>query len=410
MKHSRQWKTKIGFLLAGLTLAVAPISGMIMPGIALAATATCTWTGSGDGTSWNDATNWSGCGGAPQNGDNLAFDISSLSSPANLNNNISNLQVGNIAFTGTNTNVSSYIIGGNAITLSDGITNSASFPSTVDLDITLTANQTFSSDTPGLDIGDTSTTLNVGSYNLDLAGNISSAGSVDIYSIISGTGALDFSGAGEANFIDNNNPNFSGPITISSGGLIINARNTDQLGTGPVSITSGASLQESINNNGTYTIANPITTAGAGVSGTGALIVHGYSVTGTVNFTGPITLASDTQIGLTSANADFSGTVSGCGYSITKTSSSSGTLSGNLTGSCTADLGSGSSNSNSGSGTNTSGSGGSGTNTKAPDTGYGQPTPSSTLITILIAGAIISSGAGIALLYRQKKFTNSPNS
>ncbi len=40
---------------------------------------------------------------------------------------------------------------------------------------------------------------------------------------------------------------------------------------------------------------------------------------------------------------------------------------------------------------------------KAPDTGYGMPSSSDPLVAAIIAGAVISTGAGLLLLYRQKR-------
>ncbi len=57
-------------------------------------------------------------------------------------------------------------------------------------------------------------------------------------------------------------------------------------------------------------------------------------------------------------------------------------------------------NSNGATGSNTSSST---SDPKAPDTGYGQPAGSDPLVAILATGAIISVGAGLALLYRQRR-------
>jgi hypothetical protein len=46
----------------------------------------------------------------------------------------------------------------------------------------------------------------------------------------------------------------------------------------------------------------------------------------------------------------------------------------------------------------------------APDTGYGVPSQSNPLVTLLIAGAIVSTTGGLALLHRQKRFRNSLDS
>ena len=69
--------------------------------------------------------NWSGCNGSspqPSDNDSLVFDNSTVSGTQNLNNDISNLSVGNIDFTGSN-NTSNYDISGNAITVTNGVTD-----------------------------------------------------------------------------------------------------------------------------------------------------------------------------------------------------------------------------------------------------------------------------------------------
>ncbi len=354
--------------------------GSLILANAAEAASTCTWTAAGDGTSWSQSSNWSGCGGAPQNGDDLVFDTAVLGATSHPTNDISNLQVGSLAFTGTG--MYPYHISGNPITLGSGITDNSQTGGSLNLDITLTANQTFT--THGLtDIESSTTGLTIGAYTLNVV-NTGSGSGVGLYAHIIGTGAINFSSSGD-NFINNNNPSYSGPITVNSGILIINASNTNQLGTGPLTIADGASLQESINSNGTYSIANPITVMGAGAGGAGAIIVHGYSSTGTVNFNGPETLAGDTQVGLTSANADFAGSVGGCGYGLGSVPGSSGTLSGNLAGSCVV-----------------ASAGGNSTVPSAPSTGLGAPGSSEALVTTLALATLPIALLGAAYAYRRQ--------
>jgi hypothetical protein len=358
---------------------------LALPLTVAAAPATCTWTGGGDGTHWSSSANWSGCGGAPADGDNLTFDASILSTDAVLNNDMSGLQLGSISFTGTGPNF--YAINGNSFSVDGGISNiSSGAPALINNSgITLTADQTFSSNGL-LDMG--SVLLNTGTYNLTLDGS----GTVDIYSEMTGSGTLQASAS--RTFLDNDNPNFSGPIHVTNGTLIINAANPIALGTGRVTIEDGATLQESINNNGTYTISNPITMAGNGNGfwSAGALVVYGFSANGTVNFTGSITLTGDATVGVTSASVNIVGNVRGCGYSITEASGTSGPLSGNLTGSCSAPgSSSGSSNQNAG-----------GSSVIAPSTGYGAPTQSQPIVLLLGISAMVSIGIGSTILHRQK--------
>lgn len=396
MKLTKIATRKAKFLIISI-LAAAPLGAALVTAPAYAAVNTCDWTGASS-QNWSNAANWSNCGGtAPQNGDNLVFNTTSLTSGAgSLNNDISNLQVGSISFTGSN-NLFGYILSGNGISLSGGFSDTSNSSNSFAMDITLTSNQTFSTDTSN-DVSSTANTLAIGNHTLTI--NSTSSGIVDLLSAITGTGEIDFNSATESNFINHNNPGFSGIIKVASGRLIINASNTDQLGTGQVIVASGASLQESINANGTYSIANPITLGGSGIGSTGAIDVHGFSATGTVNFTGAITLTSDAVVSLESANANFTGTVSGCGYSISKKSGSSGTLSGNLTGSCNTG-GSSPSGSSSGTTASSSSTSSSTADPAAPSTGYGQPANQNTPIALaIISGTMLFAGVG---LLRQEK-------
>ncbi|HVV66867.1 MAG TPA: hypothetical protein VHB72_02205 [Candidatus Saccharimonadales bacterium] len=389
-----QWKRRGSLLLIGLAFVIAPFGAVIASGTAAAAGSTCTWTGSGDGTSWSDSGNWSGCGGEPQNGDSLAFDSSGLSTDTFLSNDLSNLQVGSITFSGSGPY--GYIINGNAISLNNGILDSA--PSNVtglNLAITLTSNQTFitTSATGTLDVGNS--TFNIGSYNLQVGG----AGWTQIDAAIVGSGTMAFNGNASAIYLlYGNNSGFSGPVNIAGGTLIINAGYTDPLGTSHVTIANGATLQESINANGTYTVANPITLAGNGANnasyGAGALIVHGYSASGTVNFTGPITLAGNATVGLVGANASITGSVSGCGYNLSTATGASGTLTGTLAGSCGSNPGTNSSNSGI---TDPSSA------PAAPNTGYGRPLGFDPIAAVLVVGSTITMGTGLAVIYCQPR-------
>jgi hypothetical protein len=380
-------KIKLKAILAGFALSLIATL-MWFAGSASALSYTCTWTGATN-KNWSVANNWANCNSAaPQNGDSLIFPVGILgsSSAGNLTNDISNLQLANISFSGTNANHYAYNISGNAVSLSGGITDSTSPGSTVDLQITLTANQTFSA-SDDLGIGDSSSNLNMGTNNLILSGT---GGDVDINSAIVGSGELSLDGTNDTwGFLNNNDPSFSGALAVQTGRLIYNAAQPTALGSAAVTIADGATLQESINSTGSYTISNAITMTGDGDGATGAIDVHAFSSTGSVNFTGPITLLGDTQIGLFNADASFTGTVSGCGYTMTSASGSSGTLSGNLVGICMQSTNSGSSSS--------------APSGNSPDTGYGRPSQSNPIIALLIVGATISTATGLALLYRQKQ-------
>lgn len=357
---------------------IVPCAPVFLSGTAAASPQTCTWTGATN-DDWSTSTNWSGCGGGvPQNGDNLVFDVSSLSTPTqgNLVNSLSNLQVGSITFTGSNIfSGYGYILSGNPISLSGGIHDGADTINNLEMDITLTADQTFTRSHSGYLVPD-SATLDIGNHTLTLDSS-SSGGSIDIYDAITGTGKIVSKSGSYANFFDNNNPGLSGPIDIQAGRLIINANQTDQLGTGPVTVEDGATLQESINANGNYTVNNPITLAGNGRGSYGTIHVEGFSATGTVSFTGNILLNGNVSVGLVGADAVIAGPVSGCGYTISPLAGNSGTLSGNLAGSCAVP------GAAPGSSTNTANVPG------APNTGYGGPDNDHLPLMLLVSSAAI---------------------
>jgi hypothetical protein len=149
---------------------------------------------------------------------------------------------------------------------------------------------------------------------------------------------LNFNSSSTANFINENNPDFSGFININGGRVIINAAYNQALGTADVTISDGGILQQSYNTSDSYTLSNNITLIGDGGGNNGAINLHDFAGgTSTLTFTGRITLTGGAKIDLDNANAIFLSRPVGCGYSISKSSGSSssgGSLTGNLDGSC----------------------------------------------------------------------------
>ena len=300
---------------------------------------TCTWTGSGDGTSFSDASNWSGCNSAAPvatDNDNLVFDNTSLASDSSLNNDITSLALGRITFQGTNSSNYSFTITGDAISLAGGITDTSnSAINSIETDITITASQSFT-DTNGasvLTIGEPlgSNALNIGSYTLTLASDNPTAGGViNINSALSGTGNIitdgGTSGLGLYYFYADAN-GYSGQVNINNGQTIIETINA--FGTASVIVANGASF--GIETSGTSdTFSNPITIGGSGISSGGALVVAdgcsgsegrgGCFDSGTTKLSGAIILTANTTVG-TNATVDVSGSVTG-NYTISLASSS----------------------------------------------------------------------------------------
>jgi hypothetical protein len=348
-------------------------------GTIYASPAICTWTAYGGSINWSDTNNWSCTSGTvPEDGDSLVFNQDILSASVSINNDISNLQLSNISFTGSGVADDTYTMSGNSITLSGGITDTSSRGGNdVGVPISLVSNQSFTTNHTDF-LGN----ISLGSNNLTLSGN----SGFTLLGQISGTGSLNVDST-DTTMIEANNTSFSGPVNINDGRTIVNVSNTDPLGTGVVTVANDATLQISINSAGTYTVSNPITLGGIGDGSSGQIDVENFGAgTDNVNLTGNVTLTANTDVSLSSANLDVAGNVSGCNYLINKTSGSVGTLSGILTGSCPTTNPSATSTSNS---------------AQAPNTGYGSPHNDSLDLTISILGAI-SLVCGIRLLYKYK--------
>lgn len=294
MKKFR-WSIRRASLLASV-LVVLSLLYAALPAQASAPN-NCTWTGVTD-TNWSTAANWSGCGGThPQNGDNLIFDDTGLGEITTLNNDLADLQAGSITLTGSGNN--SYYLNGNDISLSGGIDNTASMSEIwlINLNITLTADQTFA------DTGRQSAyyvaqgkSVNIGSHNLTITdGN---------YLLVSG----DIVGDGTVREVTGGNvgpvvasPNFTGKWIISGNTTMI-ISNPDRLGTASVTVENGSQLRIVVSDFGeTHTIANDMT-----VSGTNGLYINNMMFAyDTFELSGTITLLSDVQVdlgGLSSLN------------------------------------------------------------------------------------------------------------
>ncbi len=159
-----------------------------------------TWTGSGNGTSWSDAKNWSE-DVAPVSGDSLVF---AAGGTLLTNNDITGLSVANIDIQGAG-----YTLGGDAISLTGGLTSES-------------GNNTY----------DIATTL-VGSPTID-----DQTGDLTIESVLSGA-SLTVSGAGIATFDDTDT--YTGPTTLTAGVTIDDSAIDDAFGDGALTIGAGSS-------------------------------------------------------------------------------------------------------------------------------------------------------------------------
>lgn len=262
---------KFSVVFSALILSVVSLSSIVLPQIAHATGGTGTyyeWTGAASGTAglngctsncWSVPGNWkvSTDGGttyavattAPNSTDNsnsgdyLVFDFTNLTSSENLTNDISNLIVNQMDFTGSNTNYYSYAIGGNSFSLGYGMQGGQGFETLfLNTTIDLLASQTFNNiNIFGHNSNGPYGSINVASYNLQLVNANSVTG-------FSGSGTITVSGtpnSGSSSVNPNDvfnsitaNPNFSGKIvdTVSYSLIYIGI---DGLGTGSIDM-SGA--------------------------------------------------------------------------------------------------------------------------------------------------------------------------
>ncbi len=166
------------------------------------AAATCTWTGAGGDSNWATTANWGGT--LPGTGDALVF--AGSTQPTTNNNLAANTSFASITFSA---GASAFTLGGNAIVLTGGITNSSSSTQTVNLAVALSGTVTVTA----------------------------TSNAVVLNGVLSGSGALVTAGASSVTVGTNNT--YTGGTTINQ--ATVNAAGTG-LGTGLVTVASGATL------------------------------------------------------------------------------------------------------------------------------------------------------------------------
>ena len=248
---------------------------------------TQTWNGNGLDNKWSTPDNWSPPG-LPQSGATLVFpDVAARKSNQN---DLTDLAVASIIILGND-----YVIGGNAITLSGGIsanTPATGNPSRFNVSVKLTQPQQFTA------TGSQALGL-FGDY--DLNGNqlsVSNSVLVSFENLVSGAGGIMKFGNGILR-LDGNNT-YSGLTIVNAG--ILQAGHTNALGAAGAGngtlVSANASLQL-INN--TTGVPESITLNGSGAAGViGALSVTGCAIGCSVS--GPVKLESDASIGGTASN------------------------------------------------------------------------------------------------------------
>lgn len=263
--------------------------------VQFASAASLTWDGSAGDGKFSTAENWS-TGSAPVDGDLITFDASILTSSATLTNDITDLSLSGISFTGDGGDGTSvYTITGNALTLTGDVVNTSHYDSgsgtlilktNLNVDINLAADVSISD--AGISYGST-VTLNTNGYNLAY----SSTRGCLIVPKLTGSGSIVFSGTGQYPSIVTQaaNPSYTGAISVNSGRLFAvegslgsSSAGTTLSGSGGLVIISAADS----------TWSEPLTLSGSGSVGvfqSGCSGGSGPSVT--VTWTGDVTLGSD---------------------------------------------------------------------------------------------------------------------
>jgi hypothetical protein len=292
---------KFSCLGSALVLSFGIVSAIGFAGVAhaaphLGAPYTCTWTGTGGNSNFSTAENWSGCNSAapqPGDSDNLVFDNTSLTATATLNNDIANLTVGNIEFTGSNTSYAD-VLSGNTITITGGVTDSTVDGYTgIANTLIISGNQTFSS------------------------------ANQTNYQVLQGSGNITVTGGGIAAFDEPGNSQtlsgYTGAISSTNSIIQLSAYGTFN-DSGMVSVSGSATLDlfSNIYRGGTITYDVPIELSGNGNNKWAALNLDGGQGNATTNtLSGAVTLNSDIQVTADQDNTlDITGLVSYNGYTI----------------------------------------------------------------------------------------------
>jgi len=188
--------------------------------------------GSGSWTAYNatnaNQANWGG-NNTPLNGDTLVF---AGTAQTNTTNTVTSLLANAIVFSNT---AGTFAISGNALTVSNGITNLSASAQVFSNQVTLGAAQAFNASAGSLSFAG----------NVVNAGNaLTVAGSADtlISGALSGSGDLSKTDTGTLTLAGNNN-SFNGGTTVTGGSVV--AANNNALGSGAVAMNNGSVVVQS---------------------------------------------------------------------------------------------------------------------------------------------------------------------
>ncbi len=236
--------------------------------------ATRTWDGGGTNNAWTNPTNWMG-DVAPLAGDDLVFPAGAARL-SHSNNFTGGTVFHSILFTGTN-----YIVSGNSLTLTAGISNQPppGGVNTFSCPLTLGAAQNIAcSNTTSLNL--------TGQIDLnDQTATFTEGGGIFATAAIKGAGVLVL--AGQAQVVLSAANTFNAPVTVSSGTLTISHNAALGSASSDTTVSSGASLFV-LNN---ITVAEPLNLSGTL-----------RNVQGTNSLTGPITLSASNATVLVQTN------------------------------------------------------------------------------------------------------------
>ena len=279
---------------------------------------TYTWTGLGGSPNWGVAANWSssaGGTGVPSNGSSLVFStLSSHSAQAPTNDNIANLQVASITFSGAG-----YSLGGDPFILTGGITvNGGLATETINNGITLTPSTLTLQNTITVNAGSTLDLAGVLTGSEPAVGSTTAATETAKETLTkTGTGTLQ---------LDGNNGGFYGAVVIANSGGIIRITNSQALGggssvtgaptSGTTTVNTGGQLQLSQTGATPLTVPEQLIINGTGITNNGALL----NVVGKNKWAGTITMNSNSEVGAyLGTSLEISGTIqdTGSGDSIT---------------------------------------------------------------------------------------------
>jgi len=288
--------------------------------VQLASAATLVWDGSAGDNKFSTAANWN-TNAVPVNGDVLSFDIATASTYTTLTNDLTNLSVAGINYTGAAAN-GNYYITGNTLTVTGNLTSTATANGDIatlgiNSNIILGANIT----AQNVSLAGNGKTVDTQGYSIGISGPcVGLAGLV-------GSGNVTASGTDSSISLGVNGTTYTGNITITGGtvyaplgSLGTGAGTTTVSGTGVLSLYAAA--------NSTW--SEPFVLGGSGSIGLQHSSTNGCSGSGptdvlTGTFTGPVTLNTNFKFN-GSDNMTITGTYNANGHTFTTASGATGTL------------------------------------------------------------------------------------